>query len=799
MSRARVGAGTGVAVAAAVTTWVTLWSWGGFVEVNGDYLFPLIPGLALVVGAGIAARTARLPAVVVIAGQLLVTMLYANLLWGSALLPTPDSVREAVVEFARAVETAQQYQAPIPASAPSAAPLLVLGGLACYLIVDACGVTFARVPVAGLPLLTIYSLPISVLDRSVNWLVFVFSATGFLVMLLQQESDRLARWGRTLDGGEADRSGFNVRNGRHGTVAVGASAISLALFVPVLVPTFHLDLFDTLGRGTGGNGNREVRITNPLADLKRDLVQGEDRPLLQIHTTGPAPSYVRLSVLTAYTGITWSPGNRELPDDQVADGEMPFPIGLSPTIPRTEDEWEVRVDDNLDSQWLPTALYLAAVRANDDWRYDARTLDVRARTDDISTRGLEYSLTAIDPEFGPDDLVTAGAAPFAILTPFTDLPARFPVSVRKLALDVTQGLFNDFLKAVALQQFFQRNFRYSTARDPGNGNNELEEFLAPGDRSGYCEQFAAAMAVMARALDIPARVSVGFLNADLVAEDTYEFSSRDMHAWPEVYLDGYGWVRFEPTPTRHTGSVPPYTSGVRPEPNQTDLPTSQPSDDLPSRSQATASATDDPTADNQKDSGQDDGLSPAPFLWTGGGLALVGLLLLVPRVVRRRRTTRRWSSPAEPAEAAWAELRDSAADLGVPWPHGRSPRAGAARLAQSLAAPLTPGSPERPQRGPQTNPEAAAALDLIVEGLELARYAPSGQEAADPAGMRAAADTCVEGLRAGVGGRARWRAAWWPRSVLDRRPGTARRTASPLPPRQGVVDNLEGADVAVIE
>jgi len=35
--------------------------------------------------------------------------------------------------------------------------------------------------------------------------------------------------------------------------------------------------------------------------------------------------------------------------------------------------------------------------------------------------------------------------------------------------------------------------------------------------------------------------------------------------------------------------------------------------------------------------------------------------------------------------------------------------------------------------------------------------------------------------------------------VLDRRPGTARRTASPLPPRQGVVDNLEGADVAVIE
>ena len=56
------------------------------------------------------------------------------------------------------------------------------------------------------------------------------------------------------------------------------------------------------------------------------------------------------------------------------------------------------------------------------------------------------------------------------------------------------------------------------------------------------------MAAMARSLGIPARVAVGFLTPSRSGRATYDFSSDDMHAWPELYFSGAGWVRFEPTP-----------------------------------------------------------------------------------------------------------------------------------------------------------------------------------------------------------------------------------------------------------
>ena len=60
---------------------------------------------------------------------------------------------------------------------------------------------------------------------------------------------------------------------------------------------------------------------------------------------------------------------------------------------------------------------------------------------------------------------------------------------------------------------------------------------------------------MARVVGIPSRVAVGFLPGEQVG-DTWEVSIRDMHAWPELYFAGYGWVRFEPTPAQVTGRRP---------------------------------------------------------------------------------------------------------------------------------------------------------------------------------------------------------------------------------------------------
>ena len=114
---------------------------------------------------------------------------------------------------------------------------------------------------------------------------------------------------------------------------------------------------------------------------------------------------------------------------------------------------------------------------------------------------------------------------------------------------------------MALQNWFRENFDYSTDVNLGNGSDDLVRFLSEGEggRTGYCEQFAAAMAVMARELGIPARVAVGFLQPEHIEGDTWVYSSHDLHAWPELFFSGSGWVRFEPTPSTRASGVPEYT------------------------------------------------------------------------------------------------------------------------------------------------------------------------------------------------------------------------------------------------
>src|SRR3712207_9387142 len=65
------------------------------------------------------------------------------------------------------------------------------------------------------------------------------------------------------------------------------------------------------------------------------------------------------------------------------------------------------------------------------------------------------------------------------------------------------------------------------------------------------------MAVMARTLGIPSRVAVGFLPGTLGSDGrTWTVSLQDAHAWPELYFQGYGWIRFEPTPSQRTIGAP---------------------------------------------------------------------------------------------------------------------------------------------------------------------------------------------------------------------------------------------------
>jgi transglutaminase-like putative cysteine protease len=555
---------------------------------------------------------------------------------------------------------------------------------------------------------------------------------------------------------------------------VGGAATALAVLIPVLIPATGMHLFDF---GPGKGGGDDIRVDNPVANLVRDLKQGEDRPLVRVTTNDPDPSYLRILTLTRFNDAEWSPGNRNVPSDHLADGQMPPPQGVAAEVSRKEYPWDVSILPDFDSRWLPTQPPVSRVVADGNWRYDDKTMDFIAGDDDLSTASLNYSMTAVDLVLTSERLADAGPPTGKVSDIFTDLPDDLPPIVHDLAVQVTQDATTPYEKAVALQNWFRDDggFTYSLVQAPsGNGSDALVEFLSdgPGGRTGYCEQFASAMGVMARELGIPARLGIGFLNPDPDGPNSWVYSSRDMHAWPELYFDGAGWVRFEPTPSGRAEDVPAYTvPGSDPENNPDNSPSASASSSAPvptNRPRDSESAA--AAADDQASGGS--GVAWLPVLGGLGGLLVVAGALLLPRTLRSRRRERRLSSGF--AEPVWAELHDTAVDLGVPWPRSRSPRATRAVLVEHFGAPLGPETAERPAHGPELAPEAVGALDRLVHTLELDRYSRSGATL-DPVRLRADGEACLAALAGGAPRSARRRATWWPRTVLSPR----RRRTSP--------------------
>jgi transglutaminase-like putative cysteine protease len=774
------GAAQVVALTAAAvgTTWVAMLAWRGFTTQAALFMGPLFL-LALVVGGlGIALRLARLPVVAVLLAQVVAGFLAAQALVTGRALPSPTSIDDLQVRFSAGIETAQAFQAPVPVSAPGVEPLLIFGGLACLLLVDLLACSLRRVSLAGLPLLTIYTVPVSVTGSGVSWWVFVATASGFAIMLYLQESEHLSRWGRTLgqDSTSADPSAFGVRTGDVRGSAAGIAALStvVALLLPIVIPTLSVSLFSGgFGSGTGD----DLEITNPVTDLRRDLDRGPDTPLLTVTTADRDPSYLRIAVLTRLNDDSWSAGNRQVPEENIGNGDLPALTGVSTALMERSTgqqfSYQVQVTDALKSRWLPTAQNLTRIFPNGDFRYDIDTMDFLAGDDD--TAGKSYSFTKIRLDYDAEELLNAPETTTAVSSEFTTVPPNTPERVREIARQVTEGIGNDYQRAVVLQKWFREDGGFTYSLDTGgSGTDDLLNFLeeGPDGRTGYCEQFASAMAIMARTLGIPARVAVGFLKPTEVGENRWQYSAHDMHAWPELFFPGSGWVRFEPTP--RAGPVdaqintepPAYTQvDIEDLPEPTVAPSSgQESDILPDRGDERPSA--DPGAEDTAGDGGG-AVSPAVrwALLAAAGLVVLGGLAYIPQLVRRARRERRWRVGG--AQAAWGELRDTALDLGIVWRAGLSPRAMGDRLVAHFGADPVAGVPDRPQRGPDANPRAVEALDRVVHEVELLRYSRSPQTP-ETRGLRFDTEACATALAGGATAPTRRRARWWPRSLFQR-------------------------------
>jgi transglutaminase-like putative cysteine protease len=128
--------------------------------------------------------------------------------------------------------------------------------------------------------------------------------------------------------------------------------------------------------------------------------------------------------------------------------------------------------------------------------------------------------------------------------------------IADFARQLTARSSNHYDRAVAIERHLQNNFTYSLdpkGIDPGN---PLASFLLEA-KSGYCEYFAAAMAVMLRTQGIASRLVNGFQTGayNRVGKD-FIVRGRDAHSWVEVYFPGHGWIPFDPTPADPNPVVP---------------------------------------------------------------------------------------------------------------------------------------------------------------------------------------------------------------------------------------------------
>ncbi|GAB1266323.1 transglutaminase TgpA family protein [Aurantivibrio infirmus] len=127
-----------------------------------------------------------------------------------------------------------------------------------------------------------------------------------------------------------------------------------------------------------------------------------------------------------------------------------------------------------------------------------------------------------------------------------ELPQGFnPVSIGR-AKEMRMAVTSDRAFIEDVLNYFNQEFTY-TLEPPLLGNHSVDEFLWE-TKKGFCEHFASSFVVMMRAAGIPARVVVGYQGGELnPIQDFLVVRQLDAHAWAEVWLEGEGWVRVDPT------------------------------------------------------------------------------------------------------------------------------------------------------------------------------------------------------------------------------------------------------------
>lgn len=645
-----------------------------------DWLPKAILVIALTAASGLILRGISRHRLLITVVQLVV-VLYATLAlfvresftYG---LPGPDTVEVVTRLGEQAYATIQKSAAPAPLNDAVSFYLVIAVGLVAV-FVDAMAATWRAPAAAGLPLLTAYLITAANGSgtNASSITSFIAPVSLWLVMLHTTARAQFGKWSTTRSifagtagGSSDDASALRALSG--GAAKLGLWAVVIALVIPALTP--HLDpkyLTDGLGRGAGSKDRGLVGF-NDTIDLRNSLASTDQTPVLRYSTTGPTPSTLRVFATSNYSGGEWTDAR---PTGAGPDRPVPLPE------PDARKDYVMTVSAN--SLRAPRlAVPYPVVSAP---RISGTTVSV-----DPVTRALRvdrapnsYAVTYADLKLSEEQLREAGRPTSAdILRQDLEVPAEARSVVRQWSDEIVGSLTNDYDKAAAIQAHLRDVTRYTYSLDLppaplGTNGRAVDPITAFYEtRTGYCTQFASAMIMLARAQGIPARLAVGFL-AGSRDGSSYVVRQSDAHAWPELYFEGAGWVRFEPTISR--GGPPPYSI------TGTDGPTG-----TVTTTQGGATATQSgPSRPRGFEEGENTGTAAQTPWWqralTGSNLVLLLVVLVVvvgtflmpltawvARTLRRRRAATR----QDLVEIEWHALASHFEDLGLTAPPGATLR-----------------------------------------------------------------------------------------------------------------------------
>ncbi|MDT0167210.1 transglutaminase-like domain-containing protein, partial [Actinotalea sp. AC32] len=497
---------------------------------------------------------------------------------------------------------------------------------------------------------------------------------------------------------------------------------------------------------------------SPLASFRRFVKEWGDDELLTV-TGLPAGTPVRLATMDAFDGVVWDVAGAEAADGSGSYRRVGDTITSVPAGRTVEVAFEV---ERLPSVWLPTVGYarrfdfsggLAGELAA-DLRYNDATGSAVLTSGVVP--GARWTAEVVVPEVPDDEEI--GDAPVADVR----LPAaeRVPDAVPVFAGDLAGTAATPVLVARSLEQglaergWFSHGLEGEAPSLSGHGAARLTTLLTGDLMVGDGEQYASAMALMAREMGLPSRVVMGFVpDEEDAADGSVTITGDDVEAWVEIAFVGHGWVPFHPTPDESktpSDDVPqdesrPQPQVVQPPPPPVD-PVRPPDDDT---EQPRTEETDD-------DAREEDGLRRA--LLVAAAVSAPVALLLAPFVLvalakrGRRRRRRRAGAPVDRVVGGWEEMLDHARDLRRAVPASATRREAAVHLAGAFAG-ARRGAAVADRRGALGGRVArlASRADAMVFG-------PGDPSDADVAAYWTQVDETVRAMQRAVPWRQRVRA-----------------------------------------